>query len=307
MEYRKQGNFLFLRLEKGEEITESLLHLCREEQILAGEVSGIGATNDVTVGLFDTNEKAYHSTTYTGDMEITSLSGNISRMDGEPYLHLHITVADGSNRVIGGHLNRCVVSVTSEITISVSEMHTLRTPDENGINLVHFSDGSCNVNEGESEMPKKTVSESKTQQIQLILPEHLNPAGRLFGGQLLSWIDIVAAVTARRHSETNVTTVAIDNLRFKEGAFSGDTLLLEGKVTYVGKTSMEIRVDTYREDLSGQRRLINYAYLVMVAIDRNQKPTPVPGLSLNTHMEKMEWEAGEKRMKLRKERRILGY
>lgn len=156
-------------------------------------------------------------------------------------------------------------------------------------------------------MLKKHVSDSLTEQIQLILPEHLNPAGRLFGGQLLSWIDIVAAVTARRHAECNVTTAAIDRLRFKEGAFSGDMLVLRGKVTYVGKTSMEVRVDTFREDISGKRRLINYAYLVMVAIDRNQKPVPVPGLILSNELEKMEWEAGKLRNKLRKERRQEGY
>ncbi len=156
-------------------------------------------------------------------------------------------------------------------------------------------------------MLKKSVQESETVQIQLILPEHLNPAGRLFGGKLLSWIDIVAAVTARRHAECNVTTAAIDRLCFKEGAFPGDTLVMRGRVTYVGKTSMEIRVDTFREELSGKRRLINYAYLVMVAIDRMQKPTPVPGLSLTTNGEKMEWEAGKMRAMLRKERRSKGY
>lgn len=156
-------------------------------------------------------------------------------------------------------------------------------------------------------MLKKSVQESETVQIQLILPEHLNPAGRLFGGKLLAWIDIVAAVTARRHAETNVTTAAIDHLCFKEGAFPGDTLVMRGRVTYVGKTSMEIRVDTFREELSGKRQLINYAYLVMVAIDRTQKPTPVPGLILSTKEEKMEWEAGKMRALLRKERRFEGY
>lgn len=156
-------------------------------------------------------------------------------------------------------------------------------------------------------MQEKTVLESQTEQIQLILPEHINPSGRLFGGRLLSWIDIVAAVTARRHAEANVTTAAIDRLHFKEGAFPGDTLVLRGRVTYVGKTSMEVRVDTFREDISGKRRLINYAYLVMVAIDRNQKPTPVPGLILSNEVEKMEWEAGKKRSDLRKNRHNEGY
>ena len=153
-------------------------------------------------------------------------------------------------------------------------------------------------------MLEKTVKDSETEQIQLILPEHLNPSGRLFGGQLLSWIDIVAAVTAQRHSGSHVTTVSIDRLSFKEGAFPGDTLVLRGRMTYAGKTSMEIRVDTFREDLSGKRRLINCAYLVMVAIDRMQKPVRVPRLKLSTLTEEMEWERAKIRCEKRKEERL---
>jgi predicted DNA-binding protein with PD1-like motif len=138
MEYQRQNQFTFLRLEKGEELLEALSFLCKKENIQAGTVSGIGATNDVTVGLLDTEKMAFCSNTYTGDMEITSISGNISQKNGEPYLHLHINVADESNRVIGGHLSRCVISVTAEITVISSDMKTQRVPDENGIHLLHF-------------------------------------------------------------------------------------------------------------------------------------------------------------------------
>jgi len=153
----------------------------------------------------------------------------------------------------------------------------------------------------------KEVKESETEQVQLVLPEHLNPSGRLFGGRLLSWIDIVAAITARRHAEANVTTVAIDRLQFREGAFSGDTLVLRGRITWVGNTSMEVRVDTFRELADGKRRLINTAYLVMVAIDGAQKPVCVPKLLPKEPTEQMEWEAAKKRMELRHQRRVLGY
>ena len=153
-------------------------------------------------------------------------------------------------------------------------------------------------------MVYKTVKDSETEQIQLVLPEHLNPSGRLFGGQLLSWIDVVAAVTAQRHSGTSVTTVSIDRLTFKEGAFPGDTLILRGRITYAGKTSMEIRVDTFRENRSGKRRLINCAYLVMVAIDQMQKPVSVPKLKLSTLTEIMEWERAKLRKEQRKEERF---
>ena len=138
MEYKRHENFLFLRLEKGEELFTTLAALCKKEQIRAGAVSGIGATDDVTVGLFDTTKNEYCSATYNGDMEITSISGNISEKDGESYFHLHITVADESNRVVGGHLSRCVISVTAEITIICFNIRTSRVPNEDGINLLHF-------------------------------------------------------------------------------------------------------------------------------------------------------------------------
>ena len=138
MEYQRHENFLFLRLEKGEELLDALSSLCKKENIQAGMVSGIGATNDVTVGLFDTEKKTFLSNTYTQNLEITSILGNISRKNGEPYFHLHITVADGSNRVLGGHLSRCMISLTAEITVICSDIKTDRIPDENGINLLHF-------------------------------------------------------------------------------------------------------------------------------------------------------------------------
>ncbi len=139
MEYRKEGNFYFLRLDVGDEIVSSLHHLAETENILAGSVFGIGATNDVTVGLFDTQKKQYYSNTYLGDMEITSLTGNISRQNGQPYLHLHITIADETNQVIGGHLNRGVISITGEITVLSATLATNREfSEEKGINELTF-------------------------------------------------------------------------------------------------------------------------------------------------------------------------
>lgn len=78
--------------------------------------------------------------------------------------------------------------------------------------------------------------------------------------------------------------------------------MLVGCITHVGKTSMEVRVDTFVESLAGERRRINRAYLVMVALDDNEQPTPVPGLILETDEEKQEWEAAIKRRALRKQR-----
>ncbi|MBE5965866.1 MAG: acyl-CoA thioesterase [Lachnospiraceae bacterium] len=156
-------------------------------------------------------------------------------------------------------------------------------------------------------MEAKRVKDSITEQIQVIMPIHINGQDRLFGGQLVEWIDVVASVVARRHSGCNVTTAAIDNLQFKAGAFINNTLVLIGKITYVGKTSMEVRVDTYVEDLAGMRKVVNRAYLVLVALDKNGKPAEVPRLIVETESEKAEWEAGARRRALREERRREGY
>lgn len=156
-------------------------------------------------------------------------------------------------------------------------------------------------------MKSKHVNDSLTEQVQILMPSHINGTDRLFGGQLVEWIDVVAAVVARRHSEHNVTTAAIDNLQFKAGAFINNTLVLIGHITYVGNTSMEVRVDTYVEDLSGIRKVVNRAYLVMVALDESGKPAQVPDLILETESERAEWEAGKKRHTLRHKRRKEGY
>jgi acyl-CoA hydrolase len=156
-------------------------------------------------------------------------------------------------------------------------------------------------------MEPKRIADSLTEQVQILMPTHINGAERLFGGQLVQWIDVVAAVVARRHSGCNVTTAAIDNLQFKAGAFINNTLVLIGHITYVGRTSMEIRVDTYVEDLQGIRKVVNRAYLVMVALDEKGNPTEVPKLVLETESERAEWEAGKKRHALRIKRRKEGY
>ena len=135
------------------------------------------------------------------------------------------------------------------------------------------------------------------------MPGDINGDGRLFGGQLMQWIDIVAAVVARRHSGRDVTTACIDRLEFLHPALVNSTLTLIGRITYVGRTSMEVRVDSFVEALSGERHLVNVAYLVMVALDGEERPTPVPPLLPVTEEEQREWEAGKERTRLRKERR----
>ena len=153
------------------------------------------------------------------------------------------------------------------------------------------------------DLKAKRVSESQTEQVQIIMPGDTNGSGRLFGGRLVEWIDIVAGVVARRHSGYSVTTVSIDNLHFKEPAYANDMIVLIGRVTHVGRTSIEVKVDTYVENLRGERRIINRAYVVMVAIDDTEKPAHVPGLILENDEQRVEWKAGEKRREFIKRRR----
>ena len=155
--------------------------------------------------------------------------------------------------------------------------------------------------------PVKKVSDSLTEQQYLIRPTHINHYGRLFGGQLIYWIDELAGIVAIRHCGAIVTTAAIDNLQFQAPAYEGDMVVLQGMVTNVGRSSMEIRVDTYREALDGTRTMINRAYIDMVAIDSEGRPVEVPGLMPETEEQKLEQQAASKRKALRKQRRQEGF
>ncbi len=141
----------------------------------------------------------------------------------------------------------------------------------------------------------KYVRDSLTEQVQIIMPEQINGFDRLFGGKLVEWMDVVAAVVARRHSDCNVTTAAISNLQFKAPAYVNETLLLRGQMVWVGNTSMDIRVDAYVEALGGERRLTNTAFFTLVALDGQEKPTRVPRLIVETADEKAAWAAAEQR------------
>lgn len=155
---------------------------------------------------------------------------------------------------------------------------------------------------------KRKVSESIVEVVRMVRPNHLNAAGRLFGGMLMQWLDEAAGMVAMRHTRRNVITASVDNLRFIRGAYNGELVVIIGKVTYVGNTSLEVRLDTYVEHLEdGMRRPINRAYFTMVALDEDDKPTPVPKLVLETEAEKAEWEAAQKRREMRMRRKEEGF
>ena len=156
--------------------------------------------------------------------------------------------------------------------------------------------------------PKRNVAFSQVENVYVIRYENINPTGRLFGGQLVSWIDEVAGACAMRHSGLSVTTASIDNLTFKRGAFLSDRLVLLARMTYVGRTSCEVRVDSYIEDKEGFRHTINRAFLCYVAIDENGNPQQIPyGLEISTVAEKARWDGAILRRDYRKSRKNIGF
>lgn len=154
----------------------------------------------------------------------------------------------------------------------------------------------------------KGVEESRTEQVHLVMKPHLNSMGRLFGGLLMQWIDEVATVVAMRHAGTqSVTTVAVDNLQFKSPTYEGEMLVLIGYITAVGSTSMEVEIDTYVERSDGMRYSVNRAFFVVVALDENEKPIPVPSLKIQTEAEKARQDAAILRREMRKSRSRTGF
>ena len=134
---KKFGNKLVIRIDKGEELVESITKICKDNDIRLGSISGIGATNKVKVGLFDVDSKEYHSKELVGNYEIAPLSGNISTMKGETYLHLHINLCDSNHNSFGGHLNHAIISATFEGIIDIIEGEVDREFNEEvGLNLI---------------------------------------------------------------------------------------------------------------------------------------------------------------------------
>ena len=136
---KKFNNKIIVRIDKGEEIVESLEKICEKNNITLGSISGIGATDKVKIGLFDVSTKKYHSKELIGNYEIAPLSGNISTMDNKTYLHLHINLCDSNHNAFGGHLNSAIVSATFECVIDIIDGQIDRKfSEEIGLNLIDF-------------------------------------------------------------------------------------------------------------------------------------------------------------------------
>ena len=137
MHYKQVNNKVIVRVDKGEELVDCLKTICKNLDIKLGSIVGIGATDKITVGLMNTKTKKYQSREFTGDHEIASLIGNISRMNGEVYLHLHVVICNVEHKGLGGHLSSAVISATFEGIIDIIDGHITREfDDEVGLNLL---------------------------------------------------------------------------------------------------------------------------------------------------------------------------
>jgi acyl-CoA hydrolase len=148
----------------------------------------------------------------------------------------------------------------------------------------------------------KSPSESAVETRYLIMPQQANPQGTAFGGAIVAWIDMVAAMAAQRHAGCEVVTAGIDSLAFREPIRIGDHVTLKASVNYVSRSSMEVGVQVVKEDpYSGKKVLATTAFLTFVALDENKKPIAAPPIVPETDEEKHRHENAKARVQARKE------
>ena len=147
----------------------------------------------------------------------------------------------------------------------------------------------------------RNSTESQTKMTVMMLPSDANPKGNVFGGIILKHVDLVAGVVAKRHARnTNCVTASIDRMTFLKPVYIGNALILSARLNYVRRSSMEIEVEIESENLdTGSRVRTGTAFVTIVALDSNGKPTDVPPLVTVTEDEKRRFDQGEQRMQTR--------
>jgi len=150
----------------------------------------------------------------------------------------------------------------------------------------------------------RTPSQSAIETRYMVMPQHANQYGFMFGGVIVSWIDMIAGMAAQKHCGTNVVTAGIDSLTFRQPVRIGQQVVLQACVNYVGRTSLEVGVKVLCEDVSPPRSMVaTKAYLTFVAVDADHRPIPVPPLVPQTEDEKRRWKNAALRVTARKELR----
>ncbi len=139
MQYKQFGKTYMVRIDLGKDIVESLKKLCEDEHILLGRVEAIGAADHAVIGVYDLEKKEYYPEYIDEFMEIASLNGSVTAMDGKPYIHLHATLADQHHVIHGGHVLEMRVGATCEMFVTVSDGEVTRQKDKVlGINFWTF-------------------------------------------------------------------------------------------------------------------------------------------------------------------------
>jgi acyl-CoA hydrolase len=152
-----------------------------------------------------------------------------------------------------------------------------------------------------TDMTPKSSSETAAEMVQIVLPNDANLHGAVLGGTVMHWMDLAAAIAAHRHARRPVVTVSVDQITFEAPIKIGQMAILKARVTMAGRTSVEVAVDVFSEDLDrGDRRHTSTAYFTFVAIDAEGRPVPVPPLRLDTEEERAE----NQRALARRERRL---
>ncbi len=146
----------------------------------------------------------------------------------------------------------------------------------------------------------KKISESKTIMTEMVMPNDTNPMGNLMGGNLMKWMDIVAAICAGKHCQAQVVTVSVDHVSFQKPIAKGDIVTLEAVATRAFTTSVEVFVEVFASNMKGQNpRLCNHAYLTFVALDDAGKPQDAPPVIPLSREENDQYEDAARRRELR--------
>ena len=153
----------------------------------------------------------------------------------------------------------------------------------------------------ENELPGKPVSASRSEMAEVVLPAQTNVLGKLLGGHVMHLVDIAAAMAASRHANSYVVTASVDYIDFRNPVNLGEIVMLESQVNRVFRTSMEVGVEVYSENmLTGERKHTTTAYVTFVAIDEHTKrPKPVRPLLLKTAGERRRFHEAAGRRKTR--------
>lgn len=156
----------------------------------------------------------------------------------------------------------------------------------------------------DSPLPPKSPDESRAEVIVRMFPSDANPAGNVFGGEILKHIDMVAGIVAQRHSQSNAVTVRMDSVTFLKPVFVGNVLKLGARINYVHNSSMEIEVRVEAEDImTGVRTVTGTAFVTFVGLDGSGRPSHVPKLDLRTDEDRAKFEEGRARMQERLQNR----